>query len=177
MHLPSAFDFAVVAVVLISAGIAFARGFVREVLSVSAFIAAALAALWASPSIAPAVADVIHPNWVALFIVVVGIFMAVFVGVTVVTHALTSMLHRSDQVGIVDRVLGMGFGAGRGVLLLALFLVLYQLAIGSPALWMTENSYSFPLIHRTSAALQQLAPAGSRASGKPAVANGTSSSS
>jgi membrane protein required for colicin V production len=162
----TAFDLAVVAVVLISTGIAFARGFVREVLSVSAFIAAALAALWASPSIAPSVRNIIQPDWVALFIVVVGIFMAVFVGVTMVTHALTSMLHRSDEVGIVDRVLGMGFGVGRGVLLLALFLVLYNLAAGAPAPWMTE-AYSYRFIAQTGVALQALADEGAPAAALP----------
>ncbi len=167
MDLPfTFFDLAVVVVVLISTVIAFARGFVREVLSVSAFIAAAVAALAASPLVAPSVRSFIQPDWVALFIVVVGIFMAVFVGVTMVTHALTSMLHRSDEVGLVDRILGLGFGAGRGVLLLALFLILYNLAVGAPAAWMTE-ARSYPIIAKTGYAIQALADENARVSTTP----------
>lgn len=167
MDLPlSVFDFAVIAVVLVSTVIAFARGFVREVLSVSAFIAAALAALWASPSVAVTVRDVIQPDWLAYLLVVMGIFLAVFIGVTMITHALTSMLHRSDKVGLFDRLLGVVFGAARGVLLLALFLILYNAAIDRPAPWMTQ-ARSYPLIAKTGQALQALASEDARINAKP----------
>lgn len=162
----NAFDIAVIGVVLISTIIAFARGFVREVLSVAAFIAAALAALWASPAAAPAVRNLIQPDWLAYLLVVMGIFLVVFIGVTLVTHSLTSMLHKSDSVGIVDRVLGLGFGAARGVLLMALVLILYNVAVATPAPWMTE-ARSYPLIAKTGLALQSLADERAPVSSKP----------
>lgn len=160
------FDLVVIGIILVSTVIAFARGFVREILSVSAFIAAALAALWASPTVAPSVRELIQPDWLAFLLVVVGIFLLVFVGVTMVTHSLTSMLHRSDHVGLFDRILGIGFGAARGVLLLALFLILYNAAVDAPPPWMTEGR-SYPLIAETAHALQALADDSSRAASTP----------
>jgi len=167
MDLPlNGFDFAVIGVVAISAIIAFARGFVREVLSVAAFIAAALAALWASPAIVPAAREAIQPDWLAFLLVVVGVFLVVFIGVTMVTHSLTSMLHRNDHVGFFDRVLGLIFGVARGVLLAALSVILYNAAFDTPRPWMTESA-SYPLVAKTAMALQSVAPESARIAAKP----------
>ena len=160
------FDLAVIGIVAISTLIAFARGFVREFLSVSAFVAAALAALWASPAIVPSVRGFIQPDWLAFLVVVVGVFLTVFVGVTMITHSLTSLLHNSDNVGFFDRVLGLGFGAARGVLLAALFVILYSAAFAAPSAWMV-NGASYPLVARTAQALQSLAPASAPIAANP----------
>ena len=149
------FDLAVLGVVLVSTIIAFARGFVREFLSVSAFIAAALAALTATPAIVPTVRDVIPTDWLDHLVVVMVVFMTVFVGVTMITHSLTSMLHSSDKIGMVDRILGLAFGAARGALLAALFLIIYN-AVTPPRPWITESA-SYPLVAYAARAVQTLA--------------------
>ncbi len=152
----SVFDIAVVAVILISTVIAFMRGFLREVLSVAAFIAAALAALRGTDLIVPTLLPIIKSVWLTHLIVVMGLFLLVFVGVTLITHSLTRLLHSSDRVGGVDRFLGIFFGAARGVLLAALFLILYNVATDSPAAWVSE-ARSCQLIATTGEALQSLA--------------------
>lgn len=160
------FDFAVIGVVLVSAVIAFARGFVREILSVAAFIAAALAALWASPQVAPSVRDFVQPDWLAMLAVVVGIFLAVFIGVTMITHSLTSMLHRGDQVGFIDRVLGLGFGLARGVFFIALFVIMWTSAI-APSPDFMRDAYTCDLSVKTAQAIQSFADTSARLNATP----------
>jgi membrane protein required for colicin V production len=167
MDLPlNAFDLLVIAVVLVSTVIAVARGFLREVLSVAAFIAAALAALRGTDVIVPTVLQWISSVWLAHLIVVMSLFLLVFVGVTLITHSLTSLLHKGDQVGFFDRVLGLFFGAARGVLLVALFMILYNVMTDTPATWIAQ-ARSCPLVATTGQALQSLADTSARVRSKP----------
>ncbi|MGD2134129.1 MAG: CvpA family protein [Maricaulaceae bacterium] len=160
------FDFGVIGVVLLSTIVAFARGFVRELLSVAAFIAAAIAALWAPPTVVPAVEQAIQPYWLAFAVVVVGVFLAVFVGVTMISHSLTSMLYRGDRVGFFDRVLGIAFGGARGLLLAALFVLFFNVAVTPSPSWMTD-AQSYPLVFKAAHAIQTLAPESARIAASP----------
>ncbi len=157
------FDMAVIGLVLISAIISFARGFVSELLTVAAFIAAALAALWGAPPLWEAAEGMIQPAWVAKAVIVFGVFMVVYIGVTMVTGSVTNMLHRNDQVGFFDRFLGLAFGVGRGVLVAALLLLIYNMAIPQdkhPG-WLTE-ARTYPLVNKTASAIQAAAPQSAR---------------
>ena len=61
----SAFDGIGLAILLISGLLALVRGFVREALSVTAFVAASLAALWSLPVFIGPAREIIDPDWLA----------------------------------------------------------------------------------------------------------------
>ena len=153
------FDMAVIGVIFISGLIAFARGFIRETLSIAAFIAAALAALWSYPALREAARGAVSPSWLADMLVIVGIFLAVYVAVTMVTSSITNLIHRNERVGFFDRMLGFVFGVARGLVLAGLALITYNAAVPEEEWgdWLT-GAVTYPMVNKTARAMQALAP-------------------
>ncbi len=123
----SELDWIIAAGVLLSSLIGLYRGFLRETLSVAAW----LLALWvawktAAPHVAPYLSFVGSPT--AAAVAAFGlVFVAVLLVATVVTHLLYRLV-RAVGLGPVDRVLGLAFGAARA---LVIFVALAYLAGGT----------------------------------------------
>jgi len=127
-------DIIVLVVLFISAGIAFMRGFIREVLTIAGVIGGLAAAYFGAPILKPlmrgwfGVEDGIEPE--RLFGVLPHdvladalsyglIFIIVVTLLSFVSHSLAEWARRTG-LGAVDRSLGFLFGLIRGVLLLGL---------------------------------------------------------
>ena len=121
------FDFAALAILGLSGVMAFARGLIREVFSVIAFIAAGIAAIAFARVLSPFVeqytplSSVLAPLAAGLLI-----FLAVFIAITLVTSTIAKTAHQSTEIGSFDRAAGLAFGILRGVLVVALPLLLLQ---------------------------------------------------
>ena len=109
-------DLVVLGVMAVSAGLAFVRGFVREVLGIGAWVAAALVAVWAFPYARPrfreglGAPDLVDPvTRAAVFIVTLLILL-------LVSHWVGALVRRS-ALGGVDRTFGLVFGLVRGAAL------------------------------------------------------------
>ncbi len=153
------FDMAVIGVLLISGIIAFARGFVRELLSIAGFILAALASLWSYPELRPGARGAIDPDWLADGAVIIGVFLAVYIGVTIVTSSISRIIQNSERVGFFDRMLGFVFGIARGLILAALALTIYQAAFtpeDQPE-WLA-NAVTYDVVDQTATAIRDLLP-------------------
>jgi membrane protein required for colicin V production len=159
----TAFDAVVLGVLLLSGLLALVRGFVREALSVAAFVAAALAALWMLPVLREPVRGIVQPNWAADGAALIAVFLLVFLAVTMVTTSIAKQLGRGDEPGMADRIGGLAFGVARGLVILALFVIAWTAIVPAdrPARWLTEARL-YPLISSTALALQELAPETSR---------------
>jgi membrane protein required for colicin V production len=109
-------DFVVLAVVLVSGLLALSRGFVREVLGLSAWAGAAAFTYWGLPLARPQFARWISsPEWVS-----VATGAALFLGsllVLMVVSGWVGGVVRGSPLGGVDRTLGLVFGLARGALL------------------------------------------------------------
>ncbi len=121
------FDFAAIVVLGLSGVMAFARGLIREVFSVIAFIGGAIAAVFFAGMLAPLVASV-TPLSGPLATVAAGllIFLAVFIVITVITSTVAKQAHQSTEIGSFDRAAGLAFGILRGVLVVSLFVLLMR---------------------------------------------------
>ena len=95
----TAFDAVALAVVLISAVMAFARGLIREVFSIVAFFAAIFAAIWGYPIVAPYLEGAVGSAFFATLFSGFLIFLAVFVAITILTTMLAKAAHSSDEIG------------------------------------------------------------------------------
>ena len=128
------FDFAALAVVGLSAIMAFARGLIREVFSIIAFIGAAIAAVFFAEMVRPLVESFTSLQG-PLASVAAGllIFLVVFIVITVVTSAVAKTAHQSTEIGSFDRAAGLAFGVLRGVLVVALFVLLMRQTQGDPS--------------------------------------------
>lgn len=119
-------------VILVSAILAYSRGFVREAMAILGWIAAAVLAYLFAPSVAPLMAEIpVIGEYMqdSCELAVIAAFAAVFavalVVVSVFTPLFASVVQRS-ALGGLDQGLGFLFGVARGLLLVAVALVVYD---------------------------------------------------
>jgi membrane protein required for colicin V production len=109
-------DVILIGVMLISAVLAMIRGFMREILSIAAWILAALATLYSYAKLLPYAKSYVNNDIVATAGVVAGTFLLTLLVVSVVTVRFSDMVLDS-RVGALDRTLGFLFGLGRGLII------------------------------------------------------------
>jgi membrane protein required for colicin V production len=153
------FDILVLVIVAVSALLAFARGFVREVLSMMALVLGVLAAIWALPVFRDPVRGMIQPGWMADTILVVVIFLLIYVAVRVMTGFLHEWVHDSEPLGVLDRTAGLLFGVARGFVVLGVAVLLVTSVARTDMLpkFLTEAKF-YPLLVLTGDSLRHLAP-------------------
>jgi membrane protein required for colicin V production len=118
-------DLVLLAVMLISGLLAMVRGFMREILSIAAWGAAALVTLYAYSKLLPTAKTYFNNDTVAAVVVVAGTFIATLVVVSIITVRISDMILDS-RIGALDRTLGFLFGLARGLLIVV---VAYQFFI------------------------------------------------
>jgi membrane protein required for colicin V production len=153
------FDIVILAVVAISALLAFARGFVREALSMAAMFIAILAVLWGFPLMRTPMRDVIETGWIADAVTIGVIFILVYIAVRVATGRIHEWVHDSEPLGILDRTAGLLFGVARGFVLMAVAaLVVTSVAPPSMLPKALKEAKFYPVVMLTADALKHLAP-------------------
>lgn len=158
------FDILVLIVVGISALLAFARGFVREFLSMIALVLAVLAAIWGLPVFGEAVRGMVQPNWIANTVTVVSLFLLVYVAVRVLTGRIHEWIHDSEPLGILDRSAGILFGVARGFILVATVILGLTSVVKTEKLPKTISDAQFyPFLVITADALKNFAPNATKA--------------
>lgn len=125
-------DIGVIAVIGLSAVFAFARGFVREALSIVAWVGAGFAALYAYSTVFAMTDPMVHNQLLQQLIAGPGVFLVALVILTIVTGMIARQV-RAGSLSSVDRTLGFVFGLARGALLLSLAFLLLETV--QPADW------------------------------------------
>ncbi|MBS9716665.1 CvpA family protein [Pseudohalocynthiibacter aestuariivivens] len=139
-------DGVVAIVIIISALLAYSRGFVREALSIGGWIAAAILAYLFADQIRPLVnqipvlgefvADQCELSLLASFAVVMVIGLIVM---SIFTPLFSGIVQRSFLGGF-DQGIGFLFGVARGVLLVVVGLVAYDFAVTDQSFPMVDES-------------------------------------
>lgn len=125
-------DGVVLVIVAVSALLAYSRGFMREALAIGGWILAAIAAFYFAPQVEPLIKEVpILKDLVASSsqLSILAAFAAVFAVALIVLSIFTPLVSsvvQDSAVGPIDRGLGFLFGVARGVLLIAVALLVYQ---------------------------------------------------
>lgn len=133
-------DIVIVTVLLISAVIAFFRGFIKEVLTIFGLGGAALGAfLFGAKMAGPFESwlvkedesnykyfDIIPDDILALVLAYLAVFVVIFIVMTVLGHFI-SKAAQAMGLGPVDRSLGVLFGLVRGILLLGILYLPFSL--------------------------------------------------
>ena len=124
-------DLGVFGVILISALLAFRRGLVREVLSIGAWVVAALATIYGLPHLTGIARTYISQPLVADAVTGVAIFVVTLIVCAAISHMVARNV-RSSGFGPVDRSLGLLFGVLRGVVLVCLAYLAFNWAEPNP---------------------------------------------
>ncbi|MBF9036507.1 CvpA family protein [Rhodobacterales bacterium HKCCE2091] len=139
-------DGIVAAVILVSAVLAYSRGFVREMLAIGGWIVAAVLAFIFAPQVRPLLLEI---PYVGDFIGdscelgIIGAFVAVFILALIVVSFFTPMFSgmiQKSAVGGLDATLGFLFGVARGVLLVIVALIAYDRLAGEERVAAVDDS-------------------------------------
>lgn len=147
-------DAVVAAVFILSAILAWSRGFVRESLAILGWIGAAVLAFLFAPTVRPMVAqlpvldrfmgDSCELATIAGFAVVFALALVIF---SIITPLFSSVVQRS-ALGGVDQGMGFLFGVARGILLVAIAFIVYDRVMTTQGVPMVENSRSAQVFER-----------------------------
>lgn len=139
-------DIAVLVVIALSALFAFARGFVREALSIAAWVGAALITLYGFNYVYGAVSRFVTTPMLADLIAGAGLFLVSLIGLTILTGYAARFVQWS-ALSPIDRTLGLIFGVVRGVVLVSIAYLVVDISlppIDRPA-WL-RDARSEPLL-------------------------------
>lgn len=166
-------DLAVGVILLVSALLAFMRGFVHEVLSVIAWIGAVMAAIHGLPYVQPLARRIIPIDWAADSAAAVAIFLVVLLILSIFTHAVARSIQKS-ALNNLDRSLGFVFGLARALVILGVGLIITDwLTARDRPIWMTQAK-TLPVIEMSADGLKAILPPTFMAAGD-AVKDGAAS--
>ncbi len=157
-------DGIVAVVIILSALLAYSRGFVREAMAIAGWIGATILAFifadQAKPLVQqiPVVGDFIGDSCelsiIAAFASVFAVTLVVF---SIFTPLFSSVVQRS-ALGGLDQGLGFLFGVARGILLVAVAFFVYDTVLAAQDLAMVEDSRSAAVFSRFTGQLENQDP-------------------
>lgn len=120
------FDAVVLGILVLSTLLSFFRGFVREVLSLSAWVAAAFLTLIYAPDLAAWIKNDIDHGPAALLVASMALFFGAKIVLSILNMLLMRLLKKGKEVGVLDNILGLFFGVFRAALLVSLGYYVYS---------------------------------------------------
>jgi membrane protein required for colicin V production len=157
-------DGIVALIILISAILAYSRGFVREGMAIAGWIVAAILAYMFAPRAMPLVKEIpvlrdfigdsCELSIIASF---AGVFAIALVVVSVFTPLFATVVQRS-ALGGLDQGLGFLFGVARGILLVAIALVVYDRVITTETIPMIDDSRTAKVFARAQTKINESIP-------------------
>ena len=157
-------DGVVALVIVVSALLAYSRGFVREAMAIAGWIAATLLAFIFADTVRPLVKQIpVIGDFLteSCELSVIASFAAVFalalVVVSIFTPLFASLVQRS-ALGGLDQGLGFLFGVLRGILLAAVAFFVYETVITSQDIPMVDGSRSAAIFSRYTDNIQNQDP-------------------
>lgn len=157
-------DGIVAAIIVLSALLAYSRGFVRELMAILGWIGATLVAFLFADQVQPLVqsvpvvgefiGDSCELSIIAAF---AALFAVALLILSLFTPLLSSLVQRS-MLGGVDQAFGFLFGVARGILLIAVAFFLYQTVLAAQDIAMINDSRSAAVFDDLAARLQQQDP-------------------
>jgi membrane protein required for colicin V production len=151
-------DLAVIGIVILSAIFAFARGFVREALSIVAWVGAGAITLYGFSWVYARVDPMVHNALLSQLIAGFGLFVISLVVLTILTGIVARAV-RATGLSPIDRTLGFVFGLARGAFLVCLAYLLLDVSVQASdrPVWIKEAK-SGPYLHEGADVLRGFLP-------------------
>lgn len=141
-------DGAVAIVIVLSAILAYSRGFVREAMAIAGWVGAAVLAFLFAESAQPLVKEIpvigefLKDSCELSIIVAFGVVLAIgLILASLFTPLFSSIVQRS-ALGGLDQGLGFAFGVLRGIVLVGVALLVYDRAVAENTVPMVDDSRS-----------------------------------
>ena len=155
------FDAIVLGVLFLSALISFFRGFIRELLSLLAWVGAAFITLHFVVNVAEFLEPYVKKPMVAAIFATLGTYFVSLMVISLLSSILVRYLKTGTDVGAFDNLMGLFFGVVKGSLIIALGYFLASVVLGPnkeeyPE-WIT-TAHSLPMVEKGTAALVAMMP-------------------
>lgn len=151
-------DLAVLAVIALSAAFAFARGFVREVLSIIAWGGAIAITVYGFHAALALAEAYIRTKLLAQFVASATLFLASLVILTIITGLIAHQI-RMTTLSPIDRTLGLLFGLLRGAAIVSICYLALDISL-PPSEWPNwiKDAKSRPFLSEGAEVLRDLLP-------------------
>jgi membrane protein required for colicin V production len=150
-------DLGVIIVIGLSAIFAFARGFVREALSIVAWVGAGFITLYGFSYVYAIVDPMVHNPLLSQLIAGFGLFVAALIVLTILTSIVAGAVRQSG-LSPIDRTLGFVFGLLRGAFIVSLgYLVLDLAQVNDRPAWL-RDAKSVPYLEQGANVLRTFLP-------------------
>lgn len=147
-------DGVVALIIVVSALLAYARGFAREAMAIAGWVAAAVLAFIFAPQVEPLMGEIpVIGEFISdsCELSIIAAFAAVFalalIVVSFFTPLFSSMIQRS-AIGGLDQGFGFFFGVLRGILLVAIGFFLYNVVMTGQSYSLVDESRSAVVFER-----------------------------
>lgn len=148
-----AVDALVIVLIVVSAYLAMVRGFFRELFALGSWIVAFLAAFFLAPTLqpilnqAPGIGGMLEDCDIGLLVAFILVFGAALILAGVIIWLFSSPTD-NPAVSVIDQLLGLLYGALRGLVLVAVLLIAYQEIVRSEAdkLDVVESAAVYPYV-------------------------------
>lgn len=150
-------------IIVISAILAYSRGFVRELLSIVGWVVAAIVAFIFAPQAVPLAKEIpflntliegCEPATITAFALVFAVALVLF---SIFTPIFAGAVQRS-VLGGLDQGLGFLFGVARGVLLVVVAIVIYDRVVADQAIPLVDDSRTAKVVAQMSAPIDSAIP-------------------
>ena len=156
------YDLIAVVILATSGGVGYARGGVRELVTVIAFGLAVVVAVAGLRYSAPIARHAIHLHFLANAVAILAVFVVAYAILHAIGLALIRKLPGAHATSTPNRALGVGFGLLRGVIALGVLYLVFNSATPPERVphWIKDAAF-YPLSGTAGHVLMALAPEGS----------------
>lgn len=153
------FDVIILTIVGLSALLSFFRGFIREFLSLGAWVGASIVTLYAFPDVSGMMEPWVKSPVIASGLAAMGVFMMSLLVISVFNAMLMRFFRRGKDVGMLDNGLGLIFGVIRACALLSLGYFIFSLVMSEKDFpdWLAQSKMR-PYVESGAILLAKLAP-------------------
>jgi len=153
------FDYIIVGVMVFSCVFAYFRGLVREILSLAAWIGAGIVTIYYFAPTAQNLQHHFRSPVVAAAIAGIGLYFLALIGFSMFNLLLLKSFKSGKEPGVLDNLLGLGFGFCRGALMISLAFFLLTVALPEKEYpdWL-KQSVTRPYVAQGAAMLAKVAP-------------------
>ena len=156
----NALDIFILIVVILSAIVGIVRGFVREVLSVAAWVGAVWLTMTFYPQAREYMMTLIESEFWAEIAAGGGLFLIILVIFSIIAKIIGNSVQNNDLIGPLNRTLGLGFGVLRGMIILTILnVIVLRIAGGNidEPEWVADSAL-YPYVEQSTEFLTGMVP-------------------
>lgn len=132
-------DYLVIAIIVFSSFISIMRGFIRESLALGAWVISIWIAVTYADNLSPHLMPLVSSESLSIGIAVLILLLSSLLVVSIINFLLSLLFFRG-QVRTIDRILGLGFGVMRGILIISMFMLIASYIQMTTQPWYLEST-------------------------------------